>query len=144
MAFKFVLIACATALAALTAQAQTVGELLDKGAKPLTKEDYAALMPLKIRYGWPQGGGEGELVFAADGTLSGSEYQFSSRSESPAVGTWTVDDSGKWCMKKSMTLWKTNTDRCWITYRMGTDYYGGFAEGDRNSRTAKYKGFGKQ
>ncbi len=143
MSFKHCLIAGAAAFICAAAQAQTVGNLLDKGAKQLMKEDYAAMMPLRIRYQWPQGGGEGDLVFAGDGTLSGSEYQFASSSESPAVGTWTVDDSGKWCMKKTMARWKVNTDKCFVTYRQGDDHYGAAADSDRSSRTSKYKSFGK-
>lgn len=143
MSLKFFLVASATALLGATAQAQTVGDLLDKGAKQLMKEDYAAMMPLRIRYQWPQGGGEGDLVFAADGTLAGSEYQYASSSESPAVGTWTVDDTGKWCMKKTMAKWKVNTDKCFITFRMGDDYYGAAADSDRSARTSKYKSYGK-
>jgi hypothetical protein len=138
------LIGLALGTAALGCLAQsTVGELLDKGGKKLTGADYAAMTPLRTKYVWPQGGGEGDLVYLADGTLSGSEYQYSSRSESPATGTWTADDEGKWCMKKHMTLWNSRTDRCWYTYQLGSEFYGS-ASDDRAARVAKIKSFAKQ
>jgi hypothetical protein len=131
------------ALAAPGFAQSTVGELLDKGGKKLVKADYDALAPFRTVYVWPQGGGEGDLVYKPDGTLSGSEYQYSSRSESPAVGTWNADDEGKWCIKKHMTTWNSRTDRCWYTWQLGTDFYGS-AETDRSARIAKLKSVAKQ
>lgn len=131
------------AAAAPSLAQSTVGELLDKGGKKLLKADYDALVPFRVTYLWPQGGGEGDLIYKGDGTLAGSEYQYSSRSESPATGTWTADDEGKWCLKKHMTLWNSRTDRCWYTYRLGEIFYGSAAE-DRGARIAKMKSFSKQ
>jgi hypothetical protein len=116
-----------------------LGDLLDKGAKKLGKEDYLAMMPFKVKYVWPNRGGEGDLVFNADGTLSGTEFHYPSRSESPAVGTWTVDDGGKWCIKKSMAVWNSKTDQCWYSFRQGDDYWGTFSDTDRAARLVQTK-----
>lgn len=133
------------ALASLPASAQSnVGDLLDKGAKKLIKDDYMAMAPFRVKYLWPQGGGEGDLVYEANGTLSGSEYHYSSRSESPATGTWQADENGKWCMKKHMAVWKSNTDMCWYTWKLGDDYYGSASDSDRNAPVRKARSFAKQ
>ena len=116
----------------------TVGELLEKGGKKLLKEDYAALVPFRNVYQWPNRQGEGDLVFAADGTLSGSEYHNSSRSTSPATGTWVVDENGKSCIKKFMQLWNTRTDQCWYGWKLGEDYYGSLGD-DKDAKVMKSK-----
>lgn len=129
---------------ATVANAQSnLGELLDKGGKKLLKADYIALAPFRVKYEWFQGGGEGDLVYAANGTLTGTEYHYPSRSESPAVGTWTADDSGKWCIKKNMAAWNSNTDRCWYTFQLGDEYFGTLSDTDRNARIGKIKSVSK-
>lgn len=145
MHIRHLTIACLFAMGAVPALAQSnVGDLLDKGAKKLTKDDYMSLAPFRLKYVWPQGGGEGDLVYVADGTLSGSEYHYSSRSESPATGTWSADDAGKWCMKKHMPVWNSRTDMCWYTWKLGEDYWGSATDSDRSGRVVKIRSFGKQ
>lgn len=132
-------LAAALALAAAAASAQsTVGELLDQGGQKLLKTDYAQMAPFRVKYIWFQGGGEGDILFNADGTLSGSEYHYSSRSETPATGSWTVDETGKWCVKKNLSVWNRNTDVCWYGFRSGDQYYGTLSE-DRAARVGKIK-----
>jgi hypothetical protein len=121
----------------------TVAELLDKGGKKLLKDDYATLTPFRVVYQWPNRQGEGDLFYAADGTLNGSEYHNSSRSTSPATGTWTVDENGKWCMKKFMQLWNSRTDQCWYSWKLGDDYYGSLGD-DKDTKVMKVKSFTKQ
>lgn len=129
------LLATATPLA----QAQsTVGELLDKGGSKLLKADYDALMPARVQYRWPNGQGEGDLVMTADGKITGTEYHFSSRSDSPAVGTWTVAEDGKVCTPKEMKAWGRRTDLCWYTFRMGSDSFMS-ATSDRDGKLLKIK-----
>ena len=77
-------VAVATALffsAQIVHAQSTVGELLDKGGKKLLKEDYAAMFPYAMKYWWPQGDGEGDLLVRADGTLSGTEYHYQRRGD---------------------------------------------------------------
>lgn len=131
----------ATMLAPVANAQSNLGELLDKGGKKLLKADYIALAPFRVKFEWPQGGGEGDLVYAANGTLTGTEYHYPSRSESPSVGTWTVDDSGSWCIKKKLEAWNTTFDRCWYTFRLGDEYFGTLSDTDRNARVGKVKSF---
>ncbi len=137
---------CAVSLCIVASSAfarSTVGELLDKGASKLSKEDYAALTPFRVVYQWPNRQGEGDLLYAADGTVAGSEFHYPSRSASPATGTWTVDDGGKWCIKKFMQSWDSRTDQCWFSWKLGDDYYGSLGE-EKNTKVIKVKSFAKQ
>lgn len=134
----------ATMLATVANAQSNLGELLDKGGNKLLKADYTALAPFRLKYKWLQGGGEGDLVFAANGTLTGSEYHYPSRSESTAVGTWTVDDSGRWCIKKNLETWNTKTDMCWYSFRLGDEYFGALSETDRNARVGKIQSVSRQ
>ena len=127
-------------LVTIPAHAQSnLGELLDKGGRKLMREDYAALPPFRVQYRWPQGGGEGDLVYKADGTLVGTEYHSQTQSESTAIGTWTVDDNGRWCIKKTLAEWNSKTDVCWYSFRIGDEYFGGLSDSDRTSRVFKVK-----
>jgi hypothetical protein len=144
MCFRALLCLAVFLCASFSAAGQsTVAELLDKGGKKMLKDDYAALAPFRVVYQWPNRQGEGDLFYAADGTLSGSEYHNSSRSTSPATGTWTVDENGKWCMKKFMQLWNSRTDQCWYSWKLGDDYYASQGE-DKDTKVMKAKSFGKQ
>lgn len=141
---KALILGCLLALLQLPVWAQSnVGDLLDKGGKKLTKADYAAMVPFRVKYVWPDRGGEGDLVYQADGTLSGLESHYVSRSDSPATGVWTADEEGKWCIKKHMTAWNTRTDVCWYTFRLGDDFYGSRKD-DRDARVSKVKSFAKE
>ncbi len=134
----------ATMLATGANAQSNLGELLDKGGKKLLKADYIALAPFRVKYVWFQGGGEGDLVYAANGTLTGSEYHYPSRSESTAVGTWEVDDSGKWCIKKNLEAWNSKTDVCWYSFRLGDEYFGTLSDTDRNARVGKIQSVSRQ
>jgi hypothetical protein len=129
------LLAASLLLGVATAHAQsTVGELLDKGGKKLGKDHYAAYFPATIKYVWPDKAGEGELNYKSDGTVSGTEYHYASRTTSTAVGTWTVDDNGKWCIKKHLATWNRNTDVCWYSFELEGAYFGALSDTDRNAR----------
>ena len=128
------LVAACFLLCGTSAYAQSnLGELLDKGGKKLGKDFYAANFPATITYVWPNKLGEGEVLFKADGTLSGTEHHYSSRSNSPAVGTWTVDDDGKWCVKKQLSAWGRNTDVCWYSFALNGVLFGAMSDTDRNA-----------
>ena len=85
------------------AQAQsTVAELLEKGGKQVTKAEILELMPMRLQAQWPTGIGEEELDFSVDGKISGSGFHYPSKTNSPAEGSWAVEDDGKFCTPKSL------------------------------------------
>lgn len=121
----------------LSAQAQsTVGELLQSGGRQLTKTDLLEMMPARYQGRWPNSQGEEELVFSVDGKITGTGKHYASNTESPAVGTWKVEDDGKLCTPKRFTMWGTSTDLCWYLFRLGNDLFGGL----KNSSDAKIGG----
>ncbi len=120
----------------------TVGELLDKGGKQWQKADYEGMFPARLQYRWPNGQGEGDLVFTADGQLSGSEYHYASRSESPATGTWKVEDDGKFCAPKEMKAWRSRTNLCWYSFRLGDEQFMSLTT-ERDAKLLKIKALSK-
>lgn len=122
-------------LCAAAVQAQsTVGELLDKGAKKLGKDDYVALFPATIFAVWPTKQGEEEVFFKPDGTLSANGRHYQSNTTSPGTGTWTVDESGKWCISKYWSTWNTSSKACWFGFVVGNEYYFSASDTDRGAR----------
>jgi hypothetical protein len=107
------------------AQAQsTVGELLEKGGKQTTKEDFLKRMPFRMKLQWPTRQGEEELVLAADGKITGTGYHYSSRTDSPVEGTWKLEDDGKICAPKTFTKWGSSSNLCWYGFELGEEYFG--------------------
>lgn len=102
----------------------TVGELLEKGGKQNTKAEIMALMPMRIQQKWPNGQGEEELFFSLDGKITGTGSHYSSRTDSPVEGKWTVDEDGKFCAPKTFTGWRTSTNLCWYGFSLGETSFG--------------------
>ncbi|PJI97593.1 hypothetical protein CLU85_2385 [Acidovorax sp. 69] len=101
----------------------TVGELLEKGGKQNTKAEIMALMPMRIQQKWPNGQGEEELFFSVDGKITGTGSHYSSRTDSPVEGTWTVEEDGKFCAPKKFTKWGNSTNLCWYGFRLGENAF---------------------
>lgn len=120
----------------------TVGELLDKGGKQWLKADYEGLFPARMQYRWPNGQGEGDLLFTADGQLSGTEHHYASRSESPATGTWKLEEDGKFCAPKEMPAWRSRTNLCWYVFRLADNQYMALTP-DRDAKLHKVKAISK-
>lgn len=120
MAILFAL-ACASG-----AHAQSnVGELLEKGGALVSKDGFQALLPGRFEGQWPNRQGEEVLYFSVDGKITGKGYHYSSRSESPAEGTWTVEADGKICKPQRFTAWpNSSTNNCYYLFKLGADYYG--------------------
>lgn len=135
-----------TALAlnlASTAHAQsTVGELLEKGGKQLSKADMLEMMPMRYQGKWPNNQGEEELFFSEDGKITGTGYHYGSRSSSPANGQWAVEDDGKFCTPKTFVAWNSSTNLCWYIYQSGDAYFGS-PKTDPSSRVGKINSIGK-
>lgn len=104
-------------LVAAGAYAQsTVGELLEKGGKQRTKEEFLSSMPFQLKWEWPNRQGEEELVLYPDGKITGSGYHFQTRTTSPAEGTWKLEDDGKLCASKTFSAWNRSTSACWYSF----------------------------
>lgn len=140
MLAKKMAVAMALALCAVAAQAQsTVGELLDKGAKKLGKDDFAAQLPATFFSVWPTKQGEEDVLFKPDGTLSANGRHYQSNTTSPGTGTWTVDESGKWCVSKYWSVWNTSSKACWYAFAVGDEYFFSASDTDRGARVIAAK-----
>ena len=139
---KLVLPMVLLAIPGLAVSQSTVAELTEKGGVALTKADWQELIPLRIETQWPNRQGEEELFFSADGKISGKGYHYSSRTESPAVGSWRVEDDGKVCTPKTFTAWNSSTNLCWYLLKQGDSYFGA-PKLDPDSKLVKLKALGK-
>ena len=120
----------------------TVGELLSQGGKAVSKADFLEWIPLRIKTKWPNRQGEEDLVLSADGKISGTGQHYQSRTESPAVGQWKVEEDGKVCTPKTFTAWNSSTNLCWYFFRLGDAAYGALKT-EADSRVGRIDSFSK-
>lgn len=100
-----------------------LGELLDIGAKQIQKDELVSLLSGLVMSGesFTNQGGSIRFEYKADGTVSGYLRKADGQ-EFPSVGTWKVDDSGKFC--RDMT--RPNGSKwgdCRYFYRLADGYY---------------------
>jgi hypothetical protein len=121
------------------ALAQTnLGEVLDKGARPLTKDAVQSLVNGAVYSGTFGNGIQFEMTLKTDGSISGSGR---SGGESGAItGNWLVSDKGQLCTK----LWNQgqSSDVCIYIYKVGDDTYTSQSDSNRGA-TAFKRGFKK-
>jgi len=117
------------------AQAQsTVGELVDAGGKALTKDEINSTVRGGSVAGPTAAGGEGEVEFNNNGSMSGWVTNQTGRRGS-VFGTWTVDDNGKICRDVAIKYYEsTQVKDCFIFYRLGDKLFVGGGGGDRSGR----------
>ena len=135
---KCLLVSGLVALCTGAANAQsTLGEILDQGAKKITKEEWVAMLPVTTSGVWPSGTGEAALTFKPDGTISGNARHYPSGSTSSAYGTWTVDDTGKVCIDERFSSWPNTHQECSIRYRLGDQHFRIVSDPDRSAKVIK-------
>ena len=132
----------ALSLAANSNAQSTVGELLEKGGKQLSKGDLLDMMPMRYQGKWPNNQGEEELFFSEDGKISGTGSHYASRTDSPASGQWKVEDDGKFCTPKTWTAWNSSTNLCWYIYKLDDTLFG-TQKTDASSRLGKINSMAK-
>lgn len=141
MALKNLVVATVATLACLgMAHGQsTLGEILDKGARKLTHEDFVAMLPATNFVVWPSGGGEAETVYKADGTFSGSARHYASGSISGSYGTWKVDQTGKFCVDEKLPGWNRTYQDCNFRFKVGDQVFDSPSDTDRDAKLNKRK-----
>ncbi len=133
--FTSKLLAVCLLLGCASVQAQSnLGELLDRGIKKAGKDDVIAILPATLSYVWPNGQGEATILFIPDGSLSGSEHQYQSNSTSPATGTWSIDEAGRFCSDKYFSNWNSSFKGCYFGYLADGKYYFSASETDRSAK----------
>jgi hypothetical protein len=141
MTLKNLVAVAVTTLACLgTAHGQsTLGEILDKGAKKLTYEDFVAMLPATSFAAWSWGGGESKVVYKADGTFSGNALHYPSRTTSPSYGTWKVDETGKFCVDEKLPAWNQSNQDCSFRFEVGGEQFDSPSDTDRSAKLIKRK-----
>jgi hypothetical protein len=94
-----VLVALGFAITVHAQQTMTVGELLSKGGKKLTKQEVTSIYAsgVKISGLSPSGARKFELTYFKDGTLSGQSTDTYGQDGRGLIGTWSINDEGKLC-----------------------------------------------
>ncbi|MES2280365.1 MAG: hypothetical protein V4542_03050 [Pseudomonadota bacterium] len=123
--FSKSLLAASLAISAMSANAQgTVGELLDGGAKKMTKDQLVAYIGGTKLKG-PNRTNEilMDIDLKADGSFSGNVNNPQRRIASDTSGKWDVDDAGKTCMNGRLIAWNMAFNTCFFSYRLGDVTY---------------------
>jgi hypothetical protein len=133
--------AVALACAGSTQAQSTLGEILDRGATKITKEEWMARLPVTITDFWPAyRRGETQFTYNPNGTLVGTLFDYTSASTTEADGTWTVDDSGKVCTfhrNLAGAPWPAGREECSIRYQLGDKTFRIVSDPDRSAKIIK-------
>ena len=137
--YKMLLAVSLTAAFTYAHAQSTLGELLDAGAKKLTKEQIVSAMAgTKITGPTSSGRAEMNIDLNTDGTLSGYLTSLQGGSTSGTIGKWTVDTNGKACIDERLTAWNMNHQECWFSYVLGEEYFRTVTDSeDRDTKVVK-------
>ena len=119
----------------------TLGELLDAGGKKLSKEEVVTTFSGAQVTGLTSGGGQQELAYKADGSVSGS-MQLAKGGGVGIVGTWKVDDKGRLCTESTQSglrgsLRAGNDEVCNFYFVSSDQHYAAKSDSDRSSPILK-------
>ena len=114
----------------------SLGELLDGGAKKLSKDAVKSTLGGTHVSGKSVTGADTEYDYKADGYFSGN-LKTSDGWSSGAVGKWTVDDSGKLCSEWTLTVNSKRFSGCGFLYAKGDELY--YVESDTDKGAKIYK-----
>lgn len=124
-------------LTSATALAQnSLGDLLDGGAKKLSKDAVKSTLGGARVTGKSVTGADTEYDYKADGYFSGN-LQASDGFRTGAVGKWTVDESGKFCAEWTLTTNSKRFSGCGFLYAKGDELY--YVESDSDKAAKIYK-----
>ena len=110
----------------------SLGDLLDGGAKKLPKEAVQSALASANVSGKSVTGADTEYQYKADGSFSGN-LQNSEGWRTGVVGTWSVDDGGKLCGEWTLTKNSKKFKGCGFLYAKPDQYYYSESESDRSA-----------
>ena len=127
-----------TGLTATSALAQnSLGDLLDGGAKKLSKEGVQTAMTGAQVSGTSTTGASTDYHYKPDGSFSGN-LRNSDGWTSGTVGTWKVDDGGRLCSEWTLTKNSKRFKGCGFLYAQSNQYYYVESDSDRGAKIYKY------
>lgn len=114
----------------------SLGELLDGGAKKLSKDAAKNTLTGARVTGKSSSGADTEYDYKPNGTFSGN-LKATDGWTTGAVGTWTVDESGKICSEWTLTVNSKRFNSCGFLYAKGDELY--YVESDSDKTAKIYK-----
>ena len=114
----------------------SLGDLLDGGAKKLSKEAVQSALGGANVSGKSTTGADTEYQYKADGSFSGN-LQNSEGWRTGVVGTWRVDDGGKLCAEWTLAKNSKRFTGCGFLYAKADQLY--YAESDSDKSAPIYK-----
>ena len=125
-------------LGATPALAQkSLGDLLDGGAKKLSKEAVQSAISGAQISGTSTTGAATDYHYTADGKFSGN-LRNSEGWTTGTVGTWRVDDSGRLCAEWILTKNSKRFNGCGFLYVKADQYYYVESDSDKGAPIYKY------
>jgi hypothetical protein len=114
----------------------SLGDLLDGGAKKLSKDAVKSTLGGAHVSGKSVTGADTEYDYKPDGYFSGN-LMAADRTYFGVVGTWTVDESGKLCGEWTLTQNSKRFSGCGFLYAKGDQLY--YVESDSDKSAKIYK-----
>ena len=129
-------LALSAILFAATAQAQsTLGEVLDKGGKMLTKDELQALIPGSLWQGTSPSGITYKIDMRTDQTLNGTGTN--ARGSGPVTGTWNITDRNQICTKLTLVSLNQTSESCSFIYQIENELFASPTQSDRTRPVGK-------
>ena len=119
----------------------TLGELLDAGAKKISPEEFRQDVVQRVLVGANPSGGRMELMYATSGVIQGridtpTPFATGVPFYSSIDGVWNIDDSGRTCT--SMVFGKTFLPfRCQYWFKYKDDYFIADSDSDRSAKVLR-------
>lgn len=137
MAFsRIALLFSLAAAAGASAQAVTLGELVDQGAQKLTPAEARNWAPLQVIR--ESVDSDARMTLHPDGTVSGTVSNKQGHGSSEAAGAWTVDAAGKRCVDVDLPAFRMQWRECGYAWRLGSQLYHVASDGDRSAPATPY------
>ena len=115
---------------------KSLGDLLDGGAKKLSKEAVQSAMSGARVSGTSTTGAATDYTYKPDGNFSGN-LRTSDGWTTGTVGTWSVDDSGRLCAEWTLAKNSKRFKGCGFLYANADQYY--YVESDSDKAAPIYK-----
>ena len=124
---------------------QTLGELLDAGAKQLTAEEFRSEVVQRLLVGRSPSGGDLELLYTVAGVVQGrgapGNISFSLVQPANITGSWTEGDNGRICTSLIIGVGAGGgvstvvlPPRCQFWFRLARQYYLADTDWDRSGK----------
>jgi hypothetical protein len=114
---------------------ENLGAILDAGSKRMSAKEFETEIVQRVIVGPAPTGGELEMMFASNGSISGAgtHPSFEANRSVPIYGAWKLDDVGRACL--SMRIGGLLLpERCQHWYKLADKYYVSHSDLDRSAK----------